>query len=382
MAQVTGTRSTGNITANKIVVDMSEDIALLDPDEAPFMSFLKLAKKNVQVASSFKFEWMEDELGARWDAVNNGAGYTNSDTAIVVDDGTIFSARDIIKVPRTGEVMSVTSISTNTITVVRGFGTTAAAALVDNDPLVIIGNANEEGSGTRTLTSTLEVAKYNYMQIFKTPYGVTNTQAATTLYGGKDINYQRKKKGVEHKIDMARAFYFGELKSDTSGTNPRRTTKGLLSFLTANNYDAGGNLTQSEFDNNVSEVVFKHGSKKKILSCSARFLSVVNGWATGKLQLNQEAKSYGLSIFEYVTPFGTYMMMNDQRILEGAVYGGYGIVIDPANIKYRYLKGRDTHIETGIQANDADEEKEQYVTEAGLEVRQAQTHAVITGVTN
>lgn len=379
---ISGTRSTGNITANKIVVDMSQEIALLDPNEAPFMSFLKLAKKNVEVASSFKFEWMEDELGARWDAVNNGAGYLDSDVALVVDDGTIFSARDIIKVPRTGEVMSVTSISTNTITVVRGFGTTAAAALVDNDPLVIIGNANEEGSGTRTIKSTLEVAKYNYMQIFKTPYGVTNTQAATTLYGGKDINYQRKKMGVEHKIDMARAFYFGELKSDTSGTNPRRTTKGLISFLTANNYDAGGNLTQSEFDNNISEVVFKHGSKKKILSCSARFLSVVNGWATGKLQLNQEAKSYGLSIFEYVTPFGTYMMMNDQRILEGAVYGGYGVVIDPANIKYRYLKGRDTHIETGIQANDADEEKEQYVTEAGLEVRQAQTHALITGVTN
>ena len=379
---ITGTRSTGNITANKVVVDMSQDIALLDPNEAPFISFLKLAQKNVEVASSFKFEWMEDELGARWDAVNNGAGYAAGEVAIVVDDGTIFSARDIVKVPRTGEVLSVTSIATNTITVVRGFGTTAAAALVDNDPVVIIGNANEEGSGTRIIKSTAEVAKYNFMQIFKTPYGVTNTQAATTLYGGKDINFQRKKKGVEHKIDMARAFYFGELKSDTSGTNPRRTTKGLLSFCNANNYDAGGALTQSEFDNNISEVVFKHSSKRKILSCSARFLSVVNGWAMGKLQVYEEAQKFGLAIFKYITPFGEYMLMNDQRVLEGAVYGGYGIVIDPANIKYRYLKGRDTHIETDIQNNDADEVQEQYLTEAGLEVRQPKTHAVITGVTN
>lgn len=214
------------------------------------------------------------------------------------------------------------------------------------------------------------------------PFGVTNTQNATTLYGGKDMDYQRMKKATEHKIDMARSMYFGELKQDTTGTNAKRTTKGLLSFLTSNNYDAAGALTQSEFDNNISEVVFKHGSKDKILLCSARLLSVINGWALGKLEVNQDASKYGLAIFDYITPFGKYHLMNDQRLLEGAIYGGYGIVLDPENIKYCPLEGRDTRLETNIQANDEDKRTDQYITEAALEVRLPDTHAVITGVTS
>ena len=152
--------------------------------------------------------------------------------------------------------------------------------------------------------------------------------------------------------------------------------------MTENNYDAGGALTQSEFDNNISEVVFKYGSKNKILLCSARMLSVINGWAMNKLQVNQDAAKFGLNIMEYITPFGTYSLMNDQKMLEGAVYGGYGIILDPENIKYRYLEGRDTKLNTNIQANDADETKEEYITEAGLEVRLPKTHALITGVTS
>lgn len=384
MPPVTGTRNTANIEQKKIVVDMSERISLLKPSEAIFFSFLKIAQKDKQVANSFKFEWMEDDLLARWDAINAGAGYVAGDTAIVVDNADYFSVGDIVKVPRTGEVMLVTAINsgTQTLTVTRGYGVTAAAALVDNDPLVIIGNVNEEGSGTRTIKSTKETPKYNFTQIWKTPFGVTNTMKATKTYGGNDLSYQQMKAGLMHKIDIERSLLLGERKEDTSGTAPKRSTGGLLSFLTKNNYDAGGALTQSEFDNNISEVIFKYGSKDKLLLSSGRLLSVINGWAQGKLQINQEAKKYGLAIFEYVTPHGTFHIMNCSSVLEGAVYGGYGIVIDPDNVKYRPLAGRDTKLETNIQANDADKREDQYITEAGLEVRQPDTHAVITGVTS
>jgi hypothetical protein len=382
---VSGTRGTENIQTAKKVVDMRSTIALLDPKETPFMSFLMIAKRNKRVVTNPRFDWLEDDLLPRWDAVNNGAGYADNAASIVVDNGIYFTPGDQVKVPRSGEVMLVTAVNdgTNTLTVKRGYGVTTALALVDNDALLIIGNANEEGSGARAVKSTKEQNKYNYTQIFKTPFAVTNTQQATKMYGGKDLSYQQAKGGVQHKIDIARSFVFGERYMDTgSDGQPRRATGGLLSFLTENNYDAGGALTQSEFDNNVSEVVFKHGSKEKIVLCSARFLSVVNGWAQGALRINQEAKKFGLEIFEYVTPFGKYQLMNEQRILEGSVYGGYGIVIDPEQVSYNPLEGRDTKLETNIQANDADQRKDQYITEAGLEVRLPKTHAVITGVTS
>lgn len=380
---ISGVRDTANILSNKKIIDMADKIALLQPNESPFMSFLKIAKQNTKVATNPKFEWLEDDLLPRWDAVNNAAGYLSTDTAIVVDNSAYFTVNDVVKVPRTAEVMLVTAITTgtNTLTVTRGYGITTAAALVDNDPILIIGNVNEEGSGTRDLKSTKESNKYNYTQIFKTPFGVTNTEKATNMYGGQDLSYQQMKAGVQHKIDMARSFMLGERKEDLSGNKPKRSTGGLLSFLMSNNYDAGGTLTQSEFDNNISEVIFKYGNKDKIMLCSARLLTVINGWGQQYLRINQDAAKYGLKIFTYVTPFGTYHLMNEQRILEGAVYGGYGIVLDPENVRYRPLQGRDTKLETNIQANDEDQREDQYITEAGLEVRLADTHAVVTGIT-
>lgn len=381
MPQVTGVRDTNNILAAKMKIDMSEKIALLQPSATPLTVFTKRAKGATQSAKNPKFSWMEDDLGARWDAINNGAGYDNVATSMAVDNGDYFSTGDIVKVPRTGEVLLVTAVATNTLTVKRGYGVTAAAALVDNDPIVIIGNVNEEGSGTRTLKSTVELEVFNYTQIFKTPFGVTNTQNATDMYGGQDLSYQQKKKGIEHMVDMERAFLFGEKKIDVTGSHPKRSTAGLLSFLNQNNYDAGGALTQSEFDQNIAEVAFRYGSSEKLMLCSARVLSVINGWATGKLQIEQGEDTFGLSITKYVTPFGILNLVY-HPLLEGAVYGGYGVVLDVENIKNRPLQGRDTKLETNIQANDEDQRKDQYLTESGLEVRLPKTHAVITGVTS
>lgn len=381
MAVVTGVRDTANIQTSKLKIDMSEKIALLQPSATPLITFLKRAKGNTVVANNPKFSWLEDDLGARWDAINYASGYNSSATSIVVDNGDYFTAGNIVKVPRTGECMYVSSVSTNTLTVIRGYGTTSAASLVDNDPLVIIGNANQEGATAPTVKSTQETEVYNYTQIFKTPFAVTNTQNASAFYGGNDFQYQSKKKGIEHLVDMARAFYFGQKKLDTSGSHPLRTTGGLLSFLTANNYDAGGPLTQSEFDQNICEVAFRYGSSEKLMLASARVLSVINGWALGKLQVEQGEKTFGLSITKYVSPFGILNMVYEP-LFEGAVYGGYAVIIDVENIKYRPLKGRDTTLETNIQANDEDSRKDQYITEAGLEVNLPQTHAVLTGVTS
>lgn len=381
MAQVNGVRDTNNILAAKMKIDMAEKIALLQPSATPLTVFTKRAKGATVAAKNPKYSWMEDDLGARWDAINNGAGYANNATSIIVDNGDYFSAGDQVKVPRTGEVMLVTAVATNTLTVTRGFGVTAAAALVDNDPIVIIGNVNEEGSGTRTLKSTLEVEVFNYTQIFKTPFGVTNTQNSTDMFGGQDLSYQQKKKGIEHMVDMERAFMFGEKKLDTSGSHPKRATGGLLSFLNQNNYDASGALTQSEFDQNVAELAFRYGSSEKLMLCSARVLSVINGWATGKLQIQQGEDTFGLSVTKYVTPFGVLNLVY-HPLLEGAVYGGYGVILDVENIKNRPLQGRDTKLETNIQANDEDQRKDQYLTEAGLQVSLPKTHAVVTGVTS
>ena len=106
----------------------------------------------------------------------------------------MFSAGDVVKIPRTGEVMRVTSVSGNNLTVVRGYGVTDAAAINDEDQLVIIGNAIKEAGNPVEAKGTKVTTVYNYTQIFKTSVKTSKTQEASKLYGGSDRAYQRRKK--------------------------------------------------------------------------------------------------------------------------------------------------------------------------------------------
>lgn len=364
---------------NRLVLDMSNDIALLDPSAAPFTVLTKrITKEN---ANNPEYSWLERETEARWDAINNGAGYDASATSIVVDNGAYFRPGMLVKVPRTGEVLLVTAVSTNILTITRGYGETTAVALVDNDPLLIIGNVNEEGAKAPADLGGNPTKENNYTQIFRSPFSVTNTANASKVYGTtKLLTQEQKQAGIMHKIDMERAFLFGERKEDLTGPHPKRSTRGLLKFLSENVVDAGGTLTESEF-NNWLEAVFAHGSDKKTLFASPRLVSVISGWGVNKLQVVSEARAkYGLHVTRYISAHGELLVVKEP-LFEGAIYGGYGTVIDLKNIKYRPLNGRDTSLKTNIQDNDADGRRDEYLTEAGLEVRLPKTHGLITGVT-
>lgn len=363
---------------SRLKIDMANDIAYLMPEATPFTALIKNIRKDK--AASHKFEWLERSPEARWDAVNNGGGYADSATDIVVDHGAYFRAGMIVKVPRTGEVLCVSSISTNTLTVVRAFGETTAAALVNDDPLLIIGNVNEEGASAPSDAGGSPTAVYNYTGISRLPFFVTNTANVVATYGGKLITQEQKQKAIEHMLDMERSMLFGERKEDTSGSSPKRSTRGLLKFLTSNIKSSAGNLTELAFNQWLQDV-FKYGSSTKTLFASPLLVTVISTWAGAKLQTVSEAKAkYGIHVTRYVSPHGELNIVKEP-LFEGAIYGGYGAVIDMDKIMYKYLEGRDTQLITNIQAPDVDGRRDEYKTEAGLCVMNPESHGLITGVT-
>ncbi len=192
MAIATGQRTTGNIASSQRKIDMHKEILLLEPDAGPLVQISKSMSRNR--ASDPLFSWHNDAAEQRFDAVNNGAGYNSSATSIVVDTGTAFAKHFLVYVPRTGELMQVDSVSTNTLTVDRGVGGSTAAALVDDDPLLIVGVAGEEGDASEAPRSENPTKVDNYTQIFK-----TSVQASATLLSSAnesnphDWRHQQKK---------------------------------------------------------------------------------------------------------------------------------------------------------------------------------------------
>ena len=98
--------------------------------------------------------------------------------------------------------MYVSSVSSNVLTVVRGWGeTSASASIADDDYLLVLGNANEDGASSPGLKSESADEVYNYVQDFRSPFEVTDILMNSELYGGGDLQNERIIKLIEHKVD-------------------------------------------------------------------------------------------------------------------------------------------------------------------------------------
>lgn len=383
MTNITGARTTENITQARRVVDMADQICLLDPDIGPFLTILKKLKKDTRKCFSPKVEWLEDQLLANASTITTAISAA-SETAVAVADGSIFREGDVINVPAVGENMLVTKVSGNTLTVTRGYGTqTAAAAIAAQSQILNLGSAMPENSKDRGAKSTQEAAKFNYTQIFRTPAALSNTEQASKLYGGKDRAYQRRKTMQEHKRDIALALYFGQRKEDTTGGQVRRTMGGLTSYLADGNviaFDkANAPLTYQDFDERVAYNAFLHGSQNKLLIAGPKLYRAINGWAVNNLVTEVGAdQTYGLNVRKLITSYGEMAVVYD-KLLAGDTYSGYGMVLDMDYARYCYLDGRDTKLNVDIQNNDVDGVIDEYLTECSLELKCPDAHVLITG---
>lgn len=375
---------TAHIDRDRRVLDVSKRIAYLEPDETPFTVILMRARK--VPATSAEIIWYEDQLGSRWTKVDNAEGYAHDATSIKVADGALFAPNDIVKVPRTGEVMLVTNESNGVLTVIRDFGGTkpqtdpTAYNLNHEDWLQLIGNAMVEGSRVPAEKIGQPVKQTNYCQIFRTPFSVSGTvQAERTRTSEQERVRQTRKKGMEHRIDIERALLFGQKREYIDGNEIRRTLGGLTSFIKTNYFDVGstanGELSEKDFEL-FCEQVFDKGSSQKLLIASGRLITVINEFGRQKLQTVPKKEAYGLRMTRYISAHGDLLIVRSKVLTN--YYSGWGFVVDIDKVEYKPL--RDTILRRNIQPDDEDAIRDEYFTEATLKVENEECHGIIAGV--
>jgi hypothetical protein len=379
MANIVGVRGTDTVAPEQKYIEMGDQIKKLVPDETPFTTFLQSLSKSKTGWPEFKA--LEDDVLPRFDAVVGAVAGTVA-TSIVVATDTKFRPADIIIITRTGEQMRVESIATNTLTVTRGPN---PAALLDADEILIAGSAQPEGDLSRVPVSVNPTSILNYTQILRRSWELTGTAyASENEVAPHDWDYQAAKVGVEHKRDIERTLLFG-VPNKVVATNgqPMRTTGGLLYWIKSNQMDAGGGFSEDEL-NTFSRTIFKYGAKRKVLMGSPLATSVLNTFPQSKVRIAQTERKYGISITTFVSAFGELGLVTNWE-LDGAKYGGVLVGYDPANVRYRYLQNakanRDSHVNTNIQAPDADTRRDEWMTECGLEVNLEKTAGIVTGIT-
>ena len=366
------------------VVDMDPVIKQLEPDDAPFT--VMLSQVSSRPAKSQKVEWLSDQLVPRLTTLNNGGNVSSGATTCVVATGTgaYFRANDVLRMSN-GENVKVTSVATDTLTIVRSIGSVVASTITDLTDVIKIGNASAEGATLGDIRMTQQVANYNYCQIQRDPLGFTNTLIQSDLYGGNEPQYEAKKKMMEHRRQIENTLFFGQ-RDLATGASPTGYCGGLADFISSNITTVGGNLTESGFATFLRSA-FRYGSRNKVLFASPLIVSALSSFAQSKLAPNDSGpgvKDYGVSLQTYRGANGASVKIVEKRdwsdfSTASNQVGSWGVLVDMEDVMMRPL--RKTVLLPDRQAPDEDSIKQEYLTEYSMQVGTEQNHAILRGVT-
>lgn len=377
-------RSTANVNQVRRFIDLKKEIVNLDTSDIPLVILLSQIQR--KQAFDSKFRWLEDQYVpqvTKADGVQLAADTTFEVTA---GTGKYFRPNDLVFVPASGEVMSVTSILVDALTVARGWGATNGVDVQDQEEIVILGIAMEEGSGAPEIRTTVEGEVYNFIQTFKWAFELTNEWGdEVDELAEDDKAYQRQKALEEHLQRIEWQLWFGVKNEDLGDTSkPRRSTGGVNEFIVTNELDVsggGGTLTEPDFINLFLEPAFAKGgsSGTKWLFAAPRVHSVISQFAAPSIRVSPDDKLFGIKIMQYESAHGTTNLIQHRRFRTFSVGQKMGFLLDMNLMALKVL--RDTYRKDNIQANDNDTEKDVYITKCGLMLENEAAHARLEGVT-
>ena len=260
---VTGAQTTTTVLSNQLAIDIGKRISLLEPDVQILTVFSRAAETETAIAT--KFKWVEDEAKARFDTTSATA--TSSATLIGVTHGTYYQQWDQVLNTRTGEQFRVDAVVANELSVTRAIGSTGTAML-EGDELFIIGTAQPENDTSKVARSKTPSLVENNTQIFRTPFEISDTgMNVGYMVMPKEWDRLQQNAGIEHAKDIELSLLTGHKSATNPGSTEDRTTGGVLSFITSNQTDAGGTLSEAEFNAFMLQVM-RYGSSSKLAIAS------------------------------------------------------------------------------------------------------------------
>ena len=278
--------------------------------------------------------------------------------------------------------------------------------LTDCDTFKIVGNINPEGGEMPDAIALNPIQVYNVTQIWRTPLSLTRTALKTKLRTPEQSQKAKAEALEMHSWEMELSFLWGIL-TENIGDNgkPERTTMGVINFIrqyaplncddyslnptyTGQTWIAGG----ATWMKNFLERVFRYGASEKLCLCGSGFLLGIDALASNVFggnftQLLPGAKTFGMQIREWVTPFGSIYMKTHPLFSYDATTRNMGILLEPKELSYRFIDDTTFYGENnskdhsfGYGQRRVDGINEEFLTEAGLEFGLPQKCAVMNGV--
>lgn len=350
-----------------VMVDMSESIFMLSPDDTPLLT--GMGADGLSVISSrptdeVVFSWMDDSLLTPRSTV---AAVTTGDTVITVASGTRtkFSTGDVVVIAKSGgangETIRVSGYGTTTDTLLVTRAYVGSATTYASDSIIIgVGTALAEGSDPEAARTNDRVESSNVTQIFgPTAVHLSATEQVVRKYGvSNEFAHQLQARTKENAISREQAFLYGQKFNSTSAKI--RTTGGLADFITTNVNSTNTQLTVANIQTFQQSLYNQGGSPDRLIANPVAFADLNDISNTSVVRVDiDDARRGRFRTAQVDTEFGSVTLVRNRWV---APFDAF--LISREQVVRRIL--RPLVFERLAKTGDAD--KGQIVCEEGLEV--------------
>lgn len=221
-------------------LDLSNELALIiRADNTALLQKMPMRGSAVETSHY----WMEDKLNPNT-ATDSGSGIDASTTSLAVTtgQGVRFQIGSLIKDTSGAgktEVMQVTAISTDTLTIVRGYGSTTGETHAAGFTIGIVANPKQESQDAPGDESRIRTRVSNYTQIFQKGVLISYTLRAVNQAGiGDEFAYQTTQRMKEIMREMDNTVINGIKSADAGSDTSYRSMAGMLEMTS----QSGGNV--------------------------------------------------------------------------------------------------------------------------------------------
>jgi hypothetical protein len=322
-----GLLSSANPVQNLNAISFAQAITRLMPNgTAPLFGLTSLLKD--ETASNIEHGYFSKTM--IFPSVTLSAGVDNAVTTIPVASSMDIVPGDLLRSETTQEIMLVNSVPNGTsLSVTRGVGTVAAAAILTGVALRTVGNAFEERSTRPSAVNIVAERFVNNTQIFRNSWAVTKTAAAIPqIAGAGHVSESKQDCAALHAMAIEKALFFGQKFMGTRNGQPFHTMEGIIPRVVAG---APGNITTLGATTNWTQLeaaldpvlqtvtdpkggnirtMFVGGTARRVLHNIARLNS--------SYQITTAETAWGLQIDTIRTPRGVF------EIIEHPLFNAYG----------------------------------------------------------
>ncbi len=317
---------------------VTDRILLTDPNEIVAISVLGLNNESKFAFVNMpgqKYEWLEDTYRDLTDAFNDNEVDTDSaETTLTVDTGALFEVGDVIQAD--SELMNVTAISSNVLTVVRAFSGSSAATHSTDTTVNIRYRARIEGAAASASTMTEVTTGVNYSMIFQKTINVSRTAGLMPYYGMADpVGYQIQKGVAEQMQALNRAVFRSTGAGEVGSATVARSMAGFQGIIASNNTAASSAaLTEKMIQDELQDCWTGNGNPD-VLFCGAWAKRKIADFFGGYVRTERSESQGGIEISSILSPLGNVIdvavdrdCQTDVLYLIDTSLAGY-ITIDP-----------------------------------------------------